>query len=308
MAVTVACPKCEREYTVPDTFVGQTMRCKKCGQSFRTVDDDNPPPPGRRARVLFLVLGGLGLFLFAVAGVLIAVSYLTRKPDTKPAAPATPVAAADPTPTPKAEAPKPDPPKADPPKPNPPKPELVRPAPPPAAADPLPPADPPKKVARPDPPPPPPAPPPRKPDTRSPLERIDVRLPTDWTAAFDKDSKSWVYEKETPGAKTEINRLRLAELPGDPGPADAYAAKLKQKDFVDPGSVFTEVTQKRKLPDGFLITGVVANHKDPTEKPRLGLVMVRKVGDLWLTLSSTSLRKDGLRQEAVELFQSAKAR
>jgi hypothetical protein len=55
-----------------------------------------------------------------------------------------------------------------------------------------------------------------------------------------------------------------------------------------------------------MITGVVANHKDSKEKPRLGLVMVRKVGDLWLTATSTSLRKDGLRQEAVELFQSVK--
>lgn len=144
-------------------------------------------------------------------------------------------------------------------------------------------------------------------DPRPALERPDVRLPTDWTVAYSTELKSWIYEKETPkGGGT--NRLRLSELPDDPGPADAYAEKLKQKDFVDPGYVFSEITQKRKLPDGFMITGVVTNHKDPKEKPRLGLVMVRKVGDHWLTATSTTLRTDGLRQEALELFQSAKLR
>jgi hypothetical protein len=143
-------------------------------------------------------------------------------------------------------------------------------------------------------------------DSPADLERLDVRLPTDWTAAYSKESNRWVYEKETPGVKGVLNRLRLSELPSDPGPADAYAEKLKQKDFIDIDYAFTEITQKRKLPDGFMVTGTVVNHKNPKEKPRLGLVMVRKIGDCWLTLTSTSLRKEALRQEAVELFQSTK--
>lgn len=36
MPATIACPKCQTKYQLPDSFLGKPIQCKKCGTKFRT--------------------------------------------------------------------------------------------------------------------------------------------------------------------------------------------------------------------------------------------------------------------------------
>ena len=46
MSFLITCPECEAELKVPDALTGKTVRCKKCGDTFkakaRSRDDDEP--------------------------------------------------------------------------------------------------------------------------------------------------------------------------------------------------------------------------------------------------------------------------
>jgi hypothetical protein len=140
------------------------------------------------------------------------------------------------------------------------------------------------------------------------LGGLEAKLPTGWKSEYSKFLRSWTFEKYTPGASglNESNRLRVSTFLDGPTTAEDYAEKLKKKDFVDIEYVFTTITAKEKLPDGFIIQGEVSNYKSAKEKPRLGLVMVRDLGGVPVICQSTSLRSEELRKEAIALFGSAK--
>jgi predicted Zn finger-like uncharacterized protein len=54
MAIKLTCPDCEAALTVPESFLGKTLRCKHCGETFkakapkRAVEDDDEPRPARK--------------------------------------------------------------------------------------------------------------------------------------------------------------------------------------------------------------------------------------------------------------------
>jgi predicted Zn finger-like uncharacterized protein len=149
------------------------------------------------------------------------------------------------------------------------------------------------------------APPPSK---KVGLDKLEVKLPSGWKADYHKFLESWDFEKYTPAASglNESSVLRVATVIDEPADVNAYAEKLKQKDYIDLEYAFTEITAKEKLPDGFLVKGVVSNYKNTKEKPRLGLAMIRTLGGVRVYCVSTSLRSEALRQEAIELFKSAR--
>jgi hypothetical protein len=43
MPNVINCPSCERRLNVPDTLVGEAVKCPTCGETF-TADPDSPPP------------------------------------------------------------------------------------------------------------------------------------------------------------------------------------------------------------------------------------------------------------------------
>jgi hypothetical protein len=43
MPSVINCPSCERRLNVPDTLVGEAVKCPTCGETF-TADPDGPPP------------------------------------------------------------------------------------------------------------------------------------------------------------------------------------------------------------------------------------------------------------------------
>ena len=45
MPVKIACPKCSKSYTLPDSALGKTVKCKACGTAFRTRKPDAAAQP-----------------------------------------------------------------------------------------------------------------------------------------------------------------------------------------------------------------------------------------------------------------------
>ena len=52
MPVKIACPKCSKSYTLPDSALGKAVKCKACGMAFRTRKPDatGQPAPANPAR------------------------------------------------------------------------------------------------------------------------------------------------------------------------------------------------------------------------------------------------------------------
>jgi hypothetical protein len=140
------------------------------------------------------------------------------------------------------------------------------------------------------------------------LGKLRVQLEPGWKAEYQKFFNSWTIEKYTPGKDgfNESNRLTVRRLlGGEPTEVDAFAAKLKEKDFLDIGYQWTDVTAKGKLADGFFVKGWTRDHTVKDAKPVLGLVMVRDVAGGKLCGTSSSLRNEAVRTEALEMFQKA---
>jgi hypothetical protein len=137
------------------------------------------------------------------------------------------------------------------------------------------------------------------------MSKLQATLPPGWKADYSKFLQAWDFTKFTPGPNglNESNRLTVMEE-ADPLAVDAFAEKLKEKDFLSIDQVWTEVTEKGKLPDGWFIKGVVTNYRDKNDKPRLGLVVMREVGGVKLRCKSTDLRSEDLRKEALDLCRS----
>ena len=45
MPVQIACPKCSKRYSLPDTALGKAVKCKSCGTTFRTKKPGQAQPP-----------------------------------------------------------------------------------------------------------------------------------------------------------------------------------------------------------------------------------------------------------------------
>lgn len=150
----------------------------------------------------------------------------------------------------------------------------------------------------------PPGPPPPKAD----MEKLQLTLPEGWKAEYQRFSQTWELEKYTPaaGGLRESSNVAIDRLPDDaPATPDAYAEKLKVKDFQGIGYAWSEITEKKALPDGFLITGQVRDYEDKTAPPRLGLVMVRTIDGVKVRCSSGRLRSQALREEAMQILKTA---
>ena len=55
MPVKIACPKCSKNYTLPDSALGKAVKCKACGTAFRTRKPDaaaQPAQPSQRVPML----------------------------------------------------------------------------------------------------------------------------------------------------------------------------------------------------------------------------------------------------------------
>jgi hypothetical protein len=138
------------------------------------------------------------------------------------------------------------------------------------------------------------------------LDALEVKRPVGWTASYNK-FLGWTFARgPVASGPFDPDHLRVEEAPGDARDAETYAARLLEKDFLDANYVFTEITEKGKLPDGFLIKGVVGSTRSKREKPRLGLVMVREVGGVRLMAAAFHLRDEPAREEAVEMFRGAR--
>jgi hypothetical protein len=139
------------------------------------------------------------------------------------------------------------------------------------------------------------------------MSKLQATLPAGWKADYNKFLQAWDFTRCTPGPNglNESNRLTVMEE-ADPLPLDVFAEKLKEKDFLNIDQLWTEFTEKGKLPDGWYIEGVVTNYRDKNEKPHLGLVVVRDVAGVKLRCKSTDLRIEDLRKEALELCRSLK--
>ena len=46
MPVKIACPKCSKNYTLPDSALGKAVKCKACGTAFKTRKPDAASQPG----------------------------------------------------------------------------------------------------------------------------------------------------------------------------------------------------------------------------------------------------------------------
>lgn len=50
MPVKIACPKCSKKYTLPDSTLGKTVKCKACGTAFRTRKPNPAAQPSATSR------------------------------------------------------------------------------------------------------------------------------------------------------------------------------------------------------------------------------------------------------------------
>jgi hypothetical protein len=139
------------------------------------------------------------------------------------------------------------------------------------------------------------------------MSKLQATLPEGWKADYNKFLRAWDFTKYTPGPNglNESNRLTVIEE-AEPLTADAFAEKLKEKDFLSIDQVWTEITEKGQVPDGWFIKGVVTAYRDKNEKSRLGLVVVRDVAGVKLRCKSTDLRSEALRKEALDVCRSLK--
>jgi hypothetical protein len=144
------------------------------------------------------------------------------------------------------------------------------------------------------------------------MARLKMNKPYNWTEKYDPATKTWTWRT---AHRTPIEgnmQMLIDELPSRaPTSADAYVAKLKEKGFQEPGARYTGITEKGELPGGFYIKGEVQYEGE--ERPELGLVMVRKINGAIVRCRSAKfdkhvLKNDGLRLEAINLFQTATLR
>jgi hypothetical protein len=146
------------------------------------------------------------------------------------------------------------------------------------------------------------------------LARFKLKLPPGWAggnapfgwrAEYDQAQKRWTLRTGDRPANVSA-RVYVDQLPaGAPTDAEAYAAKLIEKDFQDPGVRYAAIADKGTLPDGFFITGTVEGGEAKDGNSQRGLVAVRNIHGAWVRCRSVHLTDDKIAKEAVELFKTA---
>lgn len=142
------------------------------------------------------------------------------------------------------------------------------------------------------------------------MKQLQLTLPAGWTLDYNNILEDWTAEKYVPqadGTNAMVARVYLDKLPDDaPEKLDAYANKLKQKDFQDYSYVYTTITEQGKLADGFAIKGLVVDYSVKKSKPELSFVMVRSIQGMKLRCRSGTLVSDAVRTEAMNLCSTAR--
>jgi hypothetical protein len=139
------------------------------------------------------------------------------------------------------------------------------------------------------------------------LADLRPNVPDGWQAHYNKFLPAWQLTKPSPTGRVDAEVLRIEECPPDARTAADYAARLKEKDFLNidvPGWV--EVGDTGELPDGFFFKGVVKKYGNAKTPPVLGLLAVRDLGGLKVRCFSANLRNEASRDEALEAFRGAK--
>ncbi|HTU88810.1 MAG TPA: MJ0042-type zinc finger domain-containing protein [Gemmataceae bacterium] len=338
MPYRINCPTCQTSYSVPEDSLGKTLRCAKCLRPFkvgnskapapkaakpplpaapkpatgRTTTDLPPRPPAkmppRDAAVppvrskksplllgcallaILLVLGGTlaagvvaGIYFFAPRTETPVAQNEDQSADSGTASPSQPAAPSAPDRTKQADGNQPSP-----------------------TAEKSPPTGSPiaSKVPSTSTPPMP----------ATPVVQVDltrIKIPNARLAKYEPEQKRWVYSfRDAVRATNGIFSIDVLPA-GAPSERDAYAAKLLQKDFQEPGQQFTEIREKGDLPDGFFLKGVVKSQARP--KPEFGFVIVRKVNGAFLrcrsgTVANRPVSEDVLRQKMLDIFKKVTLR
>lgn len=143
----------------------------------------------------------------------------------------------------------------------------------------------------------------------APKRLADLRLtaPEGWKVEYSTYRFAWLVTKPPPTPRSQEEVVRIEECPADAQTPAAYAAGLKEKDFLEPETPgWASAGDKGDLPDGFLFKGVVKKYDNPKTPPILGLVAVREINGLKVRCYSANLRSEASRDEALELFKGAK--
>lgn len=126
----------------------------------------------------------------------------------------------------------------------------------------------------------------------------------DWQGRFSR-TFAWTFEKNTDDANH--GRIYIGILDSDkPDQMEAYAKKMLEKNFVHTFYVFTEITEKSKLADGFVIKGRIVATDVKDAKPELGLVIVRTIAGVKVECRSGKLSNDAVQKEVIDLFKTGK--
>jgi hypothetical protein len=141
------------------------------------------------------------------------------------------------------------------------------------------------------------------------FSKLKFKLPDGWKAQYSPIlSGDWVIEKyitdaEGIGRRNSIFCYLLPDY--RPSDFDAYAAKVKEQGFVSPAFVWTDVTSKEKLPDGFLIRG--AEKADGETKSEPTFVVVRNINGtyIYFTFGSERTPSETILTEAIDIAKSA---
>ncbi len=130
-----------------------------------------------------------------------------------------------------------------------------------------------------------------------------------WTKEYNEFlGGSWALYREAPlpNKDTVTEHLYVDFFKeNNPQDLDSYAAKLKEENFLARGFVWTEITAKDKLADGFLIKGLSVLAKEKDKKPDLVFVMVRDISGAKFLFHSSGAVSDASRTEAIEMCKGA---
>ena len=118
---------------------------------------------------------------------------------------------------------------------------------------------------------------------------IDVKkIPTsfqDWDGTYNESLDSWSFMKFTTSDSGDDETSTFyvdSTSPGDVPSVDEYAKNLTKKDWLDFTFVWTAITSREKLPDGFVFVGMSKQYKDASAKPTPCFVVVRKFANTTL--------------------------
>jgi hypothetical protein len=140
------------------------------------------------------------------------------------------------------------------------------------------------------------------------LAGLRLTLRKGWKVEYNPGSGQWVAEKWTlaPNGLQTRNLLWISGWTGEePVGMNAFAEKLKQKDWHAIGHVWTKITAKEKLAGGFLIKGMMKDYTNRDARPLFALAMARTINGVKIRAGGQAL-SDALRKEEIHILETAK--